>query len=299
MILYFQSEGICDIQADVVANILICSIAINTCQTNARSVAVIGNDKDLLAILIARGISGTSLYILRPLSANYEEKYYNITKTQEDFGPITDAFLFLHVPTRCNTISAISRKGKSTAFKLIKENQELCSLISHFNIPHLDPQKVIEIGEVFLKHLFRGKQIKSLDDLRYILYNKEGTNTLSLKFNLATLPPTSAAFPQHSLRVYLQVQQWLRNSLDPIEWGWLMKDGILNTVPSTLPAASEVLLQFISCHCKINLTRDCDSRCQCKKGDLHCAKFCTSCLVETCKNSATPTNGFEDAADDE
>ncbi|GBM12450.1 hypothetical protein AVEN_55288-1 [Araneus ventricosus] len=81
--------------------------------------------------------------------------------------------------------------------------------------------------------------------LRYIRYNKEVTKTLSLKFNLATLPPTSETASQHSLRVYLQVQQWLRNNLDPTEWGWFMKDGRLNPVPSTLPATSEELLQLI------------------------------------------------------
>jgi len=104
-----------------------------------------------------------------------------------------------------------------------------------FNNPQLDPQMDTEIGKVFLKHLFGGKQTNSLDDLRYIRYNKEVTKTLSSKFNLATLPPTSAAASQHSFRVYLQVQQWLGNNLDPTEWGWFMKEGRLHPVPSTLP----------------------------------------------------------------
>ncbi|GBL75924.1 hypothetical protein AVEN_234257-1 [Araneus ventricosus] len=78
---YFQSEGICAIQADEDADTLICSIA-----TSARSVAVIGNDTDLLAILIARDIPRTSLYFLRPHSANYEDKCYNKTKIQETIG---------------------------------------------------------------------------------------------------------------------------------------------------------------------------------------------------------------------
>ncbi|GBO12241.1 hypothetical protein AVEN_44663-1 [Araneus ventricosus] len=119
------------------------------------------------------------------------------------------------------------------------------------------------------------------------------TKTLSSKFNLAALPTTSAAASQHSLRVYLQVQQWLVNNLDPTEWGWFMKDGGFNLVPSTLLAASEVLLQLIPCNCKITLTRDCNVRCQCKKADIYFTKFCTYCLGETCKNSATHTSGFE------
>ncbi|GBN56554.1 hypothetical protein AVEN_211237-1 [Araneus ventricosus] len=151
-----------------------CSIAIHACQTSPRSVAIIGTDTDLLAILIARGIPGTSLYFLRSQATNYEDKCYNITKTQETIEPIKDRYPSF--PARSHwmyTTSAIFRKGKSTAFELIKENKELCSVISQFKISQLDPLKIIEIGEVFLKHLFGGKQINSLDDLRYIRYNKE------------------------------------------------------------------------------------------------------------------------------
>ncbi|GBN86356.1 hypothetical protein AVEN_127317-1 [Araneus ventricosus] len=102
------------------------------------------------------------------------------------------------------------------------------------------------------------------DDLRYIRYNKEVTKTLSSKFNLETL--TIAATSQHSLHVYIQVQQWLGNNLDPTEWGRFLKDGRLNPVPSTLPAASEELLQLISYNCKITLARNCSA----KKADLYC-----------------------------
>ncbi|GBO46041.1 hypothetical protein AVEN_72608-1 [Araneus ventricosus] len=114
------------------------------------------------------------------------------------------------------------------------------------------------------------------DGLRYIRYNKEVTKTLSSKFNLETLPLTIAATSPHSF-VYLQVQQWLGNNLDPTEWGPFMKDGRLNRVPSTLTAASEELLQLISCSCKITLTRDCSAKCQCKKADLYCTLLCTFC----------------------
>ncbi|GBM11004.1 hypothetical protein AVEN_1339-1 [Araneus ventricosus] len=126
-----------------------------------------------------------------------------------------------------------SRRAEDSAFDFQKHNLFCGEEVSvklftriaavQFIIPQLDTQNVIEIGEVFLKHLFGGKEINSLDDLQYIRYNKEVTKTLSSKFNLATLPLTSAAASQHSFRVYFQVQQWLGSNLDPAEWRWFMK----------------------------------------------------------------------------
>lgn len=54
-----------------------------------------------------------------------------------------------------------------------------------------------------MKYVFGEEKINSLDELRYIHCNKEVTKTLYSKFNLAILPPTSAAAYQYSLRVYL------------------------------------------------------------------------------------------------
>ncbi|GBL91575.1 hypothetical protein AVEN_23635-1 [Araneus ventricosus] len=73
-----------------------------------------------------------------------------------------------------------------------------------------------------------------------------------------------------------------------------MRDDRLNQVPSLLPAASEELLQLISCNCKITVIRDWDSRYQRKKADLHFSKFCSSFLGEACKNSTPSISGFGD-----
>jgi len=39
------------------------------------------------------------------------------------------------------------------------------------------------------------------------------------KFNLASLPPTTAAAAQHTMRSYLRIQNWLNNYLSLTEWG--------------------------------------------------------------------------------
>ncbi|GBN35780.1 hypothetical protein AVEN_77722-1 [Araneus ventricosus] len=90
----------------------------------------------------------------------------------------------------------------------------------------------------------------------------------------------------------------VENKPDPTEWGWFMKDGRLNPVPSTLPAASEELLKLIPCNCKITLTRDSEQDANARRQTFTVQSFVPLCLVETCKNSASPTSGFEDDDDE-
>ena len=45
-----------------------------------------------------------------------------------------------------------------------------------------------------------------------------------------SLPPIEDAAWQHSLRVYLQITYWktlLDTDIDPVMWGWMVKDGHL------------------------------------------------------------------------
>ena len=41
------------------------------------------------------------------------------------------------------------------------------------------------------------------------------------------LPPTENAIKYHSLRVYLQVMQWMGNQLDETKWGWKRENELL------------------------------------------------------------------------
>ncbi|GBL74854.1 hypothetical protein AVEN_243701-1 [Araneus ventricosus] len=117
-------------------------------------------------------------------------------------------------------LSMLAAERRHIRKRAVRRNIKLFTRIAavQFNIPELDTQKDIEIGEACLKHLFGGKQINSLDDLRYTRYNKEVTKTFSSNFNLETLPPTSAAASQHSFHAQLQVPHRLGNNLDPPEW---------------------------------------------------------------------------------
>ena len=97
--------------------------------------------------------------------------------------------------------------------------------------------------------------------------------SLSASFTLATLPLTSAAARHHSLRTYLQVQQWLRKDL-PIEWGWKSHTNSLLPIPTDLHAAPQKFMKLISCGCKA----ECKSRCGCRQAGMACSAMCSTCM---------------------
>ena len=84
------------------------------------------------------------------------------------------------------------------------------------------------------------------------------------------LPPTDSAAAQHSLRAYLQLQDWLNlksMSLDPLEYGWIHGVRGYEPLAMTEPMAPDELLRFISCNCKTSCSTQ---RCSCKKNNVKC-----------------------------
>ena len=120
--------------------------------------------------------------------------------------------------------------------------------------------------------LYGGNSSESLDALRYRLFcSKVAVGTTFVQVH--TLPPTSAAARFHSLRVYLQVQEWLgnRRTVEPTQCGWRLECNSLVPVTTDIPAAPSDLLKVIRCSCKSN----CDSKpCSCRKHGLDCTSSC-------------------------
>lgn len=88
-------------------------------------------------------------------------------------------------------------------------------------------------------------------------------------------PPTSAAASFHSLRVYLQVQQWtVRSQMNPEEWGWSKRDGRYLPILTDKDAVPTNLLEMVRCNCKM----DCSTRqCTRRNNDLECSTACVHC----------------------
>ncbi|GBO41649.1 hypothetical protein AVEN_110046-1 [Araneus ventricosus] len=109
--------------------------------------------------------------------------------------------------------------------------------------------KVFEVLEEFCEKSFESSEQHV--EFRPSRQSRDDSDLVKLSVWLLLHNPLNFSCPKHLLINI--VQEWLGNNLDPAEWGWFMKDSRLNPVPSTLLAASEELLQLISCNCKMPL----------------------------------------------
>lgn len=121
----------------------------------------------------------------------------------------------------------------------------------------------------------------NIDNLRYTQFVK--STKLNKPVQLSNLPPTSAATHQHINRVYYQIQTWLGNDLEPQEWGWVMRNELLEPIMTILPPAPSELLNTIFCNCK----NGCGSRCGCRKSGLQCSLACGQCNGQACLNASS------------
>ena len=253
---HLMNAGIDVQQARSDADSMIISSALNV---SDKPTVVVGTDTDLLVALIARAPMDSELYMLRPSSNN--TTVFDIKSLQSAVGECKDSLLFLHAVTGCDTTSALYNQGKKKAYKLLKEHTGLAKDGSIFNMPQAAKKDLISAGEKFLLHWYGASDFTSLDAFRCYAYTRAiAKKSVKDSFNLATLPPTSAAAKQHILRTYLQVQQWIGNELEPMDWGWRVYMDTLIPVRTDQPPAPERLLNLVSCKCKTGCSRGCGCR---------------------------------------
>ena len=100
-----------------------------------------------------------------------------------------------------------------------------------------------------------------------------------LYWNLAALPPTSAAARQDSLRVFHQVQLWRGVHLTETQWGWkVVCSNNLFPVATNDPITPQSLLNLIFCNCKSG----CSKVCRCRKASLECTAMYGQCHGVSC-----------------
>ena len=154
-----------------------------------------------------------------------------------------------------------------------------------------DKDAVISSGISIFQYIYHAPGI-ALGAIRYSMFSRKAVVGL---IKPETLPPTEGAATQHSLRTYLQTQDWLAlesMSLDPCGYGWTIGAHGFEPVPTLDPIAPEELLHFISCNCK----GDCSSRrCSCKKNGIKCISACGTCKGTMCKNCIEDGESDEDS----
>ncbi|KAK3928234.1 Fat-like cadherin-related tumor suppressor-like protein [Frankliniella fusca] len=279
-----QGAGAEVLQARADADIMIAETAIRLDQPGEH-VTVIARDTDVLAILAARARDETGITVTKPGSASKADEVFSVQAIRVHLAKqgLLHLLLFGHAMSGCDTTSNIHTRGKLAVWNaLLKDATKGGTLrqeVAVFNQPAATREVIAAAGEKLILALYPDERCACLDDLRYVLYIK--TCETKTKVDLSTLPPTCAAAAQHCFRVYLQVQQWMGNDLDPTAWGWRAADGTLVPIPTTLPPAPSELLSRLSCNCSAS---GCGPRCPCRLRGAYCDSFCRKCKGETCKN---------------
>src|SRR6218665_2043304 len=154
--------------------------------------------------------------------------------------------MLLQAVTRC--LQSIVR---ARGFNMVHSTQQDFAFLYTFTNNRNTHSEVKTAGETFILKLYLAKNSPSLDESRLIAYKRAiGRSSLSSTFQLASLPPTSAAAKQHSFRTYLAVQEWMGNTLPPTDWGWRSQEGTLEPLETDIAIAPDTLLNMVSCGCK-------------------------------------------------
>lgn len=291
---HLQGAG-CQIhKAEADADRLIVTTACENGESGQESV-IVGEDTDLLVLLIALAKPQTDIKMMIPANRAHPDKIFSSKRIQSQMGNIKDSLLFLHAITGCDTTSAVYRKGKKGPYKKLQQDVMLCKKMQIFNDPQASADDIAAAGEAFLLVMYGEKADCSLDKQRYSTYRRTiAKQPVHAKFDLATLPPTSAAARQHSYRAFHQVQQWLGNDLDPTNWGWKLENGRLRPVTSLKETVPPTLLHIITCNCK----KGCEVNCECRRCGLPCTNMCGYCAGHGCTNQVSFDEDEEGEADE-
>ncbi|KAG1676665.1 Zinc transporter 1 [Nymphon striatum] len=125
----------------------------------------------------------------------------------------------------------------------IKREYDLLDTFTNNGSTH---DKVKRAGETFVLKRHGASNFESLDKYSHIAYKMAiGRSSLSSSFQLASLPPTSAAEKQHACHTHIPVQERMGNTLPPTEWEWRSRDGILGPVETDMPVAPDCLINIV------------------------------------------------------
>lgn len=274
-------------QADADADTTIVQCALEKAKSG-QPTAVIGEDVDPLVLLVALAPKEQEIKFFKPGKGNEQGRIYSTTELEQ--LQFAGSILFIHAFGGCDTTSAIFRKGKLTIAKLVMKNPSLQNVSDVFYSPTSTHDAIANAGEKMFLATYSAT-VGDLDKQRYGAFIK---STTRVKPDLPSLPPTRGAARQHSYRVYLQVQEWLGNTLEATSWGWDRgDDGFLKPIATLDPPATPEILQSIFCSC----IKSCGSaRCGCRRAGIHCSILCSNC-IGSCTNS--PSLADDDSATDD
>lgn len=261
----------------------IANVAIRKALSN-ETVVVGGNIEELVVLCHKFDNEGSyDILLLSDEKKQKPSKLWSLQKMDEIFGrDMMESLIFMHVVTGSAATSHLFGLSTSTALIKFKNVTRFRDASVVFLSGESKTAEIIAAGKKAVCTLYNGKWSQELDDLRYQRFTeKVASKTTAVQ--VQTLPPTEAAVYYHSLRTYYQIQTWLgTTTLDPLQFGWELRNNVFRAKTTDLDAAPAKLLSNIRCNCKSN----CDTkRCNCKKFAMKCTSACGECQGISCLNS--------------
>ncbi|GBM12521.1 hypothetical protein AVEN_188695-1 [Araneus ventricosus] len=108
-----------------------------------------------------------------------------------------------------------------------------------------------------LVELYGVQDDDTLNGLRFQLFTK---SLMTDNFNLASLPAMLEALRQHCLRTYLQIQMWLGQMMNELNWGWQTTKHDLAPVTTIKDSGPQSFLMATFCKC----AKGCRPTCSCR-----------------------------------
>lgn len=149
-----QIAGCKVLQAQGDADTMIVRTPIEEDKKGLQVTAVIGNDTDLLVLLIAHAPADNKLKMVTHKKGSQKVIENYISDIQRDIGDMKDVLLAVYAFTGYDTVSAIYNKGKIGPFKKVQSNKDLRTMLLTFNDPNADPNVVANAGKQFFLSIF-------------------------------------------------------------------------------------------------------------------------------------------------
>ena len=184
----------------------------------------------------------------------------------------SNALLFFHALTGCNTVSSFCGRGKKTAYETWRAYPTITPVFQRLaSIPaQITDEDFAELERFVVLLYDRTSSHSEVNRIRQVLFSK---STRSLE----NIPPTQAALQEHIKRAVLQAGHiWSQTTIKipklprPELWGWRPCEHGWTPKWTTLPEASKVCQELIRCGCK----KACHGLCKCSKAGLPCTSLC-------------------------
>jgi len=250
---------------------------------NMTFVQILSNDTDV--VILALGVYHTlcsnhifdDLVIEFGMGKNYRK--ISIKSLADSLGQLrSQALVFFHAFSGCDTTSAFKSIGKKKSYEALKAYPEIETIFADFHV-HPFPQlnendsRFQKIERFVILMYSRTSISTSVNEVRMNMY-------FSRTQNIENIPPTRNALFFHTKRALYQSGVWSRcldaqqNLPSPKGFGWKENDdAVVKWIPYWMSQseASKECREFIKCSCKAACI---PSRCTCKGADFKCTLLC-------------------------